>query len=180
MNNNTNTNSVEPYIGSDKLICGIVLGVITFWLFAQSLVNVAPDVERSIDIPLGSLNLAISLTALFSGCFIVVAGGLADKLGRVKFTYLGFILSIIGSLCLVFAHDVILFSLGRIIQGLSAACIMPSTSIKFLVYWLLGWFRALFTCRWGDCNVYGMAVDFYFLYFLCAIRDVINQRYTRK
>ncbi len=30
----------ETYRGGNKLILGIVLGVITFWLFAQSLVNV--------------------------------------------------------------------------------------------------------------------------------------------
>ncbi|WP_392553449.1 MFS transporter [Orbus wheelerorum] len=165
---NNNPHLVESYVGSDRLICGIVLGVITFWLFAQSLVNVAPDVQRSIGIELGSLNLAISLTALFSGCFIVVAGGLADKLGRVKFTYLGFILSIMGSLCLIFAHDVMLFSLGRVIQGLSAACIMPSTLAlvktfyngaarqRALSFWSIG--------SWGGsglCSLAGGAIATY-------------------
>ncbi|QIQ21109.1 MFS transporter [Zophobihabitans entericus] len=149
------------YQGSDKLILGIVLGVITFWLFAQSLVNVAPDIQRSVGIPLESLNLAISLTALFSGCFIVVAGGLADKFGRVKFTYIGFILSIIGSLCLIFASEAILFSVGRIIQGLSAACIMPATLAlmktfyegaqrqRALSFWSIG--------SWGGSGVCSLA-----------------------
>ena len=30
------------------------------------------------------MNIAVSITALFSGIFIVVMGGLADKVGRVK------------------------------------------------------------------------------------------------
>ena len=71
--------------------------------------------------------MAISLTALFSGMFVVAAGGLADKVGRKKITYIGLILSIIGSLCLVFAQGAVLLIIGRVIQGLSAACIMPAT-----------------------------------------------------
>ena len=59
--------------------------------------------------------------------FIVAAGGIADKVGRKKITYLGLILSVIGSLCLVLATGSLLLIIGRVIQGLSAACIMPAT-----------------------------------------------------
>ena len=44
------------------------------------------------------MNIAVSITALFSGIFIVVVGGLADRVGRVKILMWGFILSIVGSL----------------------------------------------------------------------------------
>jgi len=43
-------------------------------------------------------NIAVSITALFSGIFIVVAGDLADRLGRLKLTYVGLALSVLGSL----------------------------------------------------------------------------------
>ena len=109
------------------MIAGIVFGVITFWLFAQAIVNVGPAVQADLGIPLDTLNIAVSLTALFSGLFIVAAGGLADKTGRKKIAYLGFVLSIIGSSCLVLSQGAVLLIAGRIIQGLSAACIMPST-----------------------------------------------------
>ena len=66
------------------MIIGIVFGVITFWLFAQAMVNVVPAVQEDLGISLGTLNIAISLSALFSGMFIVAAGGLADKVGRKK------------------------------------------------------------------------------------------------
>jgi MFS transporter, DHA2 family, multidrug resistance protein len=115
------------YKGTNKMITGIVFGVITFWLFAQAMVNVIPAVQNDLGISLGSLNVAISLTALFSGMFIVAAGGIADKVGRKKITYLGLILSVIGSLCLIFATGSVLLIIGRVIQGLSAACIMPAT-----------------------------------------------------
>ncbi|MFS0656459.1 MFS transporter [Bacillus sp. 179-C3.3 HS] len=122
------------YKGTDKLITGIVFGVITFWLFAQALVNVVPDVQADLGISPGTLNIGISLTALFSGMFIVAAGGIADKIGRKKITYIGLILSIIGSLCLVLAQGAVLLIIGRIIQGLSAACIMPATIALMKAY----------------------------------------------
>ena len=115
------------YKGTNKMIIGIVFGVLTFWLFAMAMVNVVPAVQKDLGVSLGVLNIAISLTALFSGMFIVAAGGIADKIGRKKITYLGLILSVIGSLCLVFATGPVLLIIGRVIQGLSAACIMPAT-----------------------------------------------------
>lgn len=124
----------EGYKGTNKMIIGIVFGVITFWLFAQAIVNVVPTVQEDLGVSLGTLNIAISLSALFSGMFIVAAGGLADKLGRKKIAYVGFILSIIGSFCLVIAHGSTLLIVGRIIQGLSAACIMPSTIALIKAY----------------------------------------------
>lgn len=122
------------YKGTNKMITGIVFGVITFWLFAQAVVNVVPAVQEDLGVSLGTLNTAISLTALFSGMFIVAAGGLADKIGRKKITYIGLVLSVIGSLCLILAQGATLLIIGRIIQGLSAACIMPSTIALIKAY----------------------------------------------
>lgn len=122
------------YKGTNKMITGIVFGVITFWLFAQSMVNVVPAVQKDLGISLGTLNIAISLTALFSGMFIVAAGGLADKIGRKKMTYIGLILSVVGSLCLVLAQGAMFLIIGRVIQGLSGACIMPATIALMKAY----------------------------------------------
>ena len=89
------------YQGSNKLLLGIVLAVLTFWLFAGSLVNVVPAMQRDLRISTGVIGVAISFTALFSGICIVVAGGLADRFGRMRLTYIGLGLSILGSLCRV-------------------------------------------------------------------------------
>src|SRR5687768_15780285 len=86
------------YRGTDKLIFGIVLAVITFWLFAQTTLNVAPTMRDELRVSESVTNIAVSITALFSGIFIVVAGSLADRLGRVKLTYTGLALGILGSL----------------------------------------------------------------------------------
>ena len=124
----------NSYKGTNKMLVGIVFGVITFWLFAQSIVNVVPAVQEDLGVSEGTLNIAISLAALFSGIFIVAAGGLADKIGRKKIALIGFVLSIIGSLCLVITQGAALLVVGRILQGLSAAFIMPSTIALIKAY----------------------------------------------
>ena len=147
------------------MLIGIVLSVITFWLFAQSLVNVVPILEDSFNTDIGTINIAVSITALFSGMFVVGAGGLADKYGRIKLTNIGIILSILGSLLIIVSNVPLLLIIGRLIQGVSAACIMPATlSIiksyyvgkdrqRALSYWSIG--------SWGGsgvCSFFGGAV----------------------
>lgn len=129
--------TAQKFKGNDKLLLGMVLGVITFWLFAQTTLNVAPDMRADLGISETTSNMAVSITALFSGIFIVVFGGLADRVGRVKITQIGMILSIVGSLLIAASPTgtaVFLMS-GRIIQGLSAACIMPATLALVKAYW---------------------------------------------
>lgn len=152
---------MNTYKGTNKMIIGIVFGVITFWLFAQAMVNVVPAVQEDLGISLGTINIAISLSALFSGMFIVAAGGLADKIGRKKVAVIGYWLSILGSLCLVLAQGAVLLIIGRIIIGLSAAFIMPSTIAlikayfegadrqRALSYWSIG--------SWGGSGVASFA-----------------------
>ena len=53
-------------------------------LFAQSLVNLVVPLQSSYNSDIGTINIAVSLSALFSGLFIVGAGDFADKFGRVN------------------------------------------------------------------------------------------------
>ena len=127
------------YRGNDKLLAGIILGVITFWLFAQTTLNVAPDMQKDLGLDTSLMNTAVAITALFSGIFIVVIGGLADHVGRVKVMKIGFLLSIAGSLFIALAPGGALASYflfpGRALQGLSAACIMPSSLALVKTFW---------------------------------------------
>jgi MFS transporter, DHA2 family, multidrug resistance protein len=125
----TTAATADTQQSATRLIVGIVLAVITFWLFAQTTLNVAPTMREELRISESLNNIAVSITALFSGIFIVVAGGLADRLGRLKITYIGLALSVLGSLLIAIspAGTIAFLMTGRIIQGLSAACIMPAT-----------------------------------------------------
>src|SRR5581483_2066317 len=84
--------------GNDRLLYGIILGVLTFWLFAQTTLNIGSDMSADLGVDANIMNIAVAATALFSGIFIVVAGGLADHLGRMRIVRTGFYLSIAGSL----------------------------------------------------------------------------------
>jgi DHA2 family multidrug resistance protein-like MFS transporter len=130
------SSAASRYRGGDTLILGIVLAVVTFWLFAQTTLNVAPAMRADLKITEGVSNIAVSITALFSGIFIVVAGGLADRLGRVMLTNVGLALSVVGSLLIALspAGTAIFLMAGRIIQGMSAACIMPATLALMKAY----------------------------------------------
>ncbi|SUJ98555.1 antibiotic resistance-related transmembrane efflux protein [Staphylococcus agnetis] len=186
-------NNTQPFQRNNKLILGVVLSVITFWLFAQSLVNVVPPLQKSFDTDVGTISIAISLTALFSGMFVVGAGGLADKIGRIKMTNIGLLLSIIGSILIIISNLPLLLIIGRIVQGFSAACIMPSTLAlmkayfqgaelqRALSYWSIGSWgkRYLLTIRWCYSHNIKLAMDFHLFYHCCDFIVRFNQRYTR-
>lgn len=162
-------NTSKEFRGDNRLLLGIILGVITFWLFAQSLVNLVVPLQSSYNSDIGTINIAVSLSALFSGLFIVGAGDIADKFGRVKLTYIGLALNIIGSILIIITPLPSLLIIGRAVQGLSAACIMPATLAiineyyigtarqRALSYWSIG--------SWGGsgvCTLFGglMATNF--------------------
>lgn len=136
---NTIVQSKVAYKGNDRLLFGIIMGVIAFWLFAQTTLNIAPDMGRDLGMDANMMNVAVAITSLFSGIFIVVMGGLADRVGRLKITRIGFYLSIVGSLLVAItpqgqlATPVLL--MGRTLQGLSAACIMPASLALVKAFW---------------------------------------------
>lgn len=137
--NNTGSASVQGFVGNDRVLFGIVFGVLAFWLFAQTTLNISPLMATELGVQTSVMNIAVSITALFSGIFIVVAGGLADRLGRVMVLNWGFVLSIIGSLLVGLAPAGAMAELflmvGRVLQGLSAAAIMSSSLALVRTYW---------------------------------------------
>jgi DHA2 family multidrug resistance protein-like MFS transporter len=130
---------VDVFRGNDRILFGIILGVLTFWLFAQTTLNIAPDMGHDLRLSASTMNTAVAITALFSGIFIVVIGGLADRVGRVRIVRIGFYLSILGSLLVGLAPSgrwASSFLLtGRSVQGLSGACIMPASLALVKTYW---------------------------------------------
>lgn len=126
-------------LGNDRLLLGIILGVLAFWLFAQTTLNIAATMSADLGIDTSVMNIAVSITALFSGIFIVVIGGAADRIGRVRVVLAGLVLSIVGALLVGLAPAgglaVPALMLGRICQGLSAACVMPASLALVKAYW---------------------------------------------
>lgn len=127
------------YGGNDRLLFGMILGVLAFWLFAQTMLNIGPAMAADLGIEISVMNIAVSIAALFSGIFVVVVGGLADRMGRVKAINIGFILNIVGSLLIGFvpagpAAEALMMA-GRVFQGLAGAFIMPASLALVKAYW---------------------------------------------
>lgn len=145
--------TTDTYHGNDKLLAGLVLSIVSYWLFAVSLGTVAPAVLLDLNGPYAdtaartwtqplmsatAMNLAVALTGLVSGLFIVLFGGFADRFGRVRLTLVGNALNIVGCLLIVLASGGLattLMIVGRAVQGLSAACVMPATIALVKSYW---------------------------------------------
>jgi DHA2 family multidrug resistance protein-like MFS transporter len=177
------------YKGNDRLLFGIILGVLAFWLFAQTTLNINVVMAKDLRMDTAMMNIAVSITSLFSGIFIVVAGGLADRVGRLKIIRIGFVFSIIGSLLVAITPAGAMASLvliaGRIFQGLSGACIMPASLALLKAYWEgAGRQRAISLWSigsWGGsgfCALFGglMAqnIGWRYIFFASALISVIG------
>lgn len=129
----------QNYKGTDKLLYGIILGVLAFWLFAQTTLNINVGMAQDLGMEQNMMNIAVSITSLFSGIFIVVFGGLADRIGRVKMVLIGFVFSMIGSALVALtpagAMATPILLTGRVFQGLSGAAIMPASLALVKTYW---------------------------------------------
>ena len=57
---NTTASRAETFKGNDSALFGIVLGVITFWLFAQTTLSISPDTAKSMNVSMEVMNIAIA------------------------------------------------------------------------------------------------------------------------
>lgn len=132
-------NEQVAYKGTNRLLYGIILGVLAFWLFAQTTLNINVGMAKDLGMDQSIMNIAVSITSLFSGIFIVVLGGLADRVGRVKMVQIGFIFSIVGSALVAMTPagplSAPVLIIGRIFQGFSGASLMPSSLALVKEYW---------------------------------------------
>jgi len=148
------TSTAASRQGNGRLITGIVLLVLTFWMFAQSMqAALIPVIARDFGITqdpaqMDLLNFAASITPLFSAACIVAAGGLADRYGRMRFAITGVVLSVMGSAIVALSTGVNMLIVGRVLQGISAACIMPST-IALVKTWFTGKKQATALTWWS-------------------------------
>ncbi|WP_228438221.1 hypothetical protein [Chryseobacterium sp. 6424] len=60
-------NLTEPqaFRGNDRLLYGIILGVLAFWLFAQTTLNINVGMAQDLSMEMDMMNIAVSITSLF-------------------------------------------------------------------------------------------------------------------
>ena len=77
-------NQAVQYKGTDKLFFGIILGVLAFWLFAQTTLNINVDMAKDLQMDTSMMNIAVSITSLFSGIFYCGNGRAGGSCRPVK------------------------------------------------------------------------------------------------
>lgn len=138
-NNNNSSSEILPKVGAKELL-GIVCSLATFWLCAQTFLNLGPEIGKVLSISSELMNVIVSFAPLVCGMFIVMWGAIGDKWGRVKTILLGNIFAIIGSLLITFAAGspviaIVMLIAGRTLQGMSAGAVMTSGLSLINTYW---------------------------------------------
>lgn len=178
------SNILQPEQGK-YVVLGIVLTIITYWMFAQTFLNLGPHLENTFDTSQGVINLSISLTSLITGIFMVAAGTFSDRFGHIRMAYIGIILSIIGSLLVIITPSASVMLVGRVIQGFSAAMLMPATIAILnslfqgeqrraaLSWWSIGAFGGT-----GFASLFAGFISTYFFWQLIFILSIILSIYA--
>lgn len=63
--------SAHSVTGNDKLLVGLICAVLGFWLFAQTILSIGPVMAGDLGIASNVMNIAVSITTLFGGIFVV-------------------------------------------------------------------------------------------------------------
>ena len=126
-NQNTSQLTSTTLPNANTLLLGMCMGVMTFWLFALAMTPLGPAISENLGLPPAAISLPVGFAGLVSGILIVPAGVLADRYGCVRMFRIGIGFSIAGSLLCGLASGQMMLIGGRLLQGVSAALIMPAT-----------------------------------------------------
>lgn len=125
----------KKYMGDNRLLAGICLAVSTYWVFTTATGATLPAIAKTLQTTESALTTPVSLAGLLSGSLIVVSGRMADQYGRKRLASIGLLVNVIACLCLISFSSIWWFSAGRLLQGISAALIMPSTLSMIQVFY---------------------------------------------
>jgi EmrB/QacA subfamily drug resistance transporter len=108
------------------------LGAVAFGLFMimldNTVVNVAlPSIQESLGLKVSELEWVVAGYALTFGAFMLTGGKLADLLGRRRMFVVGLIVFTASSLACGLAGSATILIGARVVQGLGAALMNPST-----------------------------------------------------
>lgn len=123
---------------TNKHLLGIVLGVSTFWLFAQAINIASPTISEDLSLSPSTMSAIVATAGVVCGMVITVGGKIGDSRGHLRILFIGNIINIVGSLLISLAQPqfaTVMMLSGRVLQGVSAACIMPATLALVRMYW---------------------------------------------
>ena len=65
------THSIE-FKGNDKLLFGIILGVLAFWFFAQTTLNINVDMAKDLNMDVSMMNIAAAVAITTADATLMV------------------------------------------------------------------------------------------------------------
>src|ERR1043165_3067559 len=97
----------------------VLISIATFMLLLDiTVVNVAlPDIQRSLDASLSSLQWVVDAYALTLASFLLVSGSIGDRIGRRAVFSVGFVVFTIASALCGLSEDATLLNFARGLQG---------------------------------------------------------------
>ncbi|MCI5052647.1 MAG: MFS transporter [Simkaniaceae bacterium] len=108
-------------------IFGILLGISVIALDWSVVITALPIIQKEFHASTGQIQWVMNIFGLISTSFMVTFGRLADDFGRRRFLLIGLILFGLGSLIAGLSPSIELLLVGRAIQGLSPAIVIPTT-----------------------------------------------------
>ncbi len=135
-------------------VCSLALFLTTLDL---SIVNVAfPDILAEFDISRADASWIVTTYNIFYGSLLVVAGKLADQVGRRRIFLLGLSVFALGSLIAAVAPGLGVLVAGRAVQGTGAALLTPASLGLLLAAFPLER-RTQVVAMWGGIGALGIA-----------------------
>ena len=123
-----------------------------------SIVNVAfPSMRRDLGASETGLSWVLSGYSIASGAFLMLAGRLADQKGRRRFFLVGVSVFVVGSLLSGLAPDTGLLIAARVVQGVGAAILGPS-SLAMILPEFPASRRSMVIAVWGASAALGAAI----------------------
>lgn len=127
-------NTQQTIPGANLLLLGMCLSVMTYWFFALSMLAVGPMISESLKVDAAEMAFPMGFAGLISGILIVPAGVMADRFGCLRMLRVGLVFALIGAVVCAFATGLNMMVVGRFIQGVSAALVMPATLALLKLY----------------------------------------------
>lgn len=116
-----------PYQHRWKMLAVMCLALVITSLDTLIVTVALPSIERDLGAGLQQLQWVVAAYSLAFSATLLFAGGLADKIGRRRSFLLGLVVLLIGSLTAALSDSIGALIVSRVVMGLGAAFIMPST-----------------------------------------------------
>jgi EmrB/QacA subfamily drug resistance transporter len=108
-------------------LASLCVALLMIALNTTAISNILTSIANQLHVNLSSLQWVVNTYFLILAAFVVIGGQLGDLFGRRKMFLIGLVLFAMGSAITAMSQVVWMMIIGRVVQSLGAATIMPAT-----------------------------------------------------